>query len=217
MGACPSSFKQMTNDTDLANHALGLIGEAAISAITDQASKEARTCRLFAEESRREVLRMGRWNCATKRETLVELAEPPLGDYAHQYQLPSGFLRLMEVNGEAVKSADEYFEIEGIHLLSNSDKVWIRYIADIPIGACDVLLQAAIGARLASKIAIPLSARLEQASTLEGLFLRRLKEAQGIDSKETQSAENPAWDKVLGRSRLGRARGYRRDPNHLGG
>lgn len=210
----------MTNDTDLANHALGLIGEPQITAITDQASKEARTCLLFAAEARQEVLRMARWNCATKRAVLVEALPVPVGDYGHKFQLPSGFLRLMEVNGEAVKSADEYFDIEGIHLLTDSESVWIRYIHDIPIGACDVLLKAAIGARLASKIAIPLSARLEQAEALEGLFQRRLKEAQGIDAKETQSADNPGWEKVLGRSRLGRARsgrGYRRDPNHLGG
>ena len=207
----------MTNDTDLANHALALISEEPITAITDQASTNARTCRTFVNEARLETLRMGRWNCATKRATLTALSTPPLGDYAFSYQLPADYVRLMEVNGEAVKTSDEYFEIEGKQLLTDSAPVWIRYIADIGIGACDPLLQAAIAVRLAQKIALPLSARLEQADALEGLFQRRLKEAQGIDAKETQSAENAGWEKVLGRSRLGRVRGARRNPLRIEG
>lgn len=202
----------MTTDTDLANHALALISEEPITAITDQDSTNARTCRTFATEARLETLRMGRWNCATKRATLTKLSAVPLGNYTGQYQLPADFLRLMEVNGEAVKTADEYFEIEGKRLVTDADPVWIRYIADIGIGACDPLLQAAIAVRLAQKIALPLSARLEQAQALEDLFQRRLKEAQGIDAKETGSAENPGWERVLGRSRMGRVRGARRNP-----
>lgn len=197
----------MTNDTDLANRALGLIGEAEISAITDQSSKGARTCRQFATAARSETLRMGRWNCATKRTALVEVLPVPVGDYAHQFQLPTDFLRLMEVNGEAVKAADEFFEIEGRKFLTDSGTVWIRYIADIPIGACDPLLQAAIATRLAHLIAIPLSARIEQADALEKLYQRRLSEASSIDAKETGSGENPKWDRVFSRSRLLQSRG----------
>lgn len=205
----------MTNDTDLANHALALISEEPITAITDTASTNARTCRTFATEARLETLRMGRWNCATKRATLTQLALAPLGNYSYAYQLPADFLRLMEVNGEAVRAADEYFEIEGKRLVTSAETVWVRYIADIGIGACDPLLQAAIAVRLAQKIALPLSARLEQAEALEQLFQRRLKEAQSIDAKETASGENPSWDRVLSRSRTGRARGYRRNPTRL--
>jgi hypothetical protein len=207
----------MTNDTDLANHALGLLGEAEISAITDQSSKAARTCRKFATEARQETLRMGRWNCATKRARLVETLPAPLDGYRHAYGLPSDFLRLMEVNGEAVKEADEYFEIEGLQLVTDETSVWIRYIAAIPIGACDALLKAAIAVRLASKIAIPLSGRIEQASAMEELFQRRLAEARGTDAKETGSAENSPWDRIFSRSRSGRARGGMRELGRLPG
>lgn len=206
----------MTNDTDLANHALGLIGEALISAITDQSSKEARTCLKFAAAARVETLRMGRWNCATDRATLVELSTAPVGGYSHQFQLPTNFIRLMDVNGEAVKETDEYFEIEGRKFLTDSESVWIRYIYDAPIGALDPLLQATIAARLASKIAIPLSARIEQASAMEELFQRRLAEARCTDAKETNGADNAPWDKLFSRSRSLRSRGGRVNPNRFG-
>jgi hypothetical protein len=209
----------MTNDTDLANHALALLGEADITAITDQSSKEARTCLMFADSARKETLRMGRWNCATKRATLVEALPVPVNGYAHQFQLPSDFLRLMEMNGEAVKEAGEYFEIEGLQLLTDETSVWIRYVRDAPIGALEPLLQTAVAVRLASKIAIPLSGRLEQAEAMEALFQRRLAEAQGIDAKETAGADNSPWERIFSRSRLLRSRwqGLRRDPNRLGG
>jgi len=207
----------MTNDTDLANHALGLIGVPGITAITDQASQAARTCLLFATQARRETLRLGRWNCATKRETLAELLPVPAAGYAHQFRLPTDFLRLMEVNGEAVKASDEYFEIEGTELLTDSETVWIRYIRDIAIGACDPLLQAAMAAKLAQKIAIPLTAKIDLAAEMENLFQRKLAEAASIDAKETASADNPTWDKVLDRSRLGRVRGSVRNPLRIEG
>lgn len=207
----------MTNDTDLANYALALLGEAEISAITDQSSKAARMCLQFATPARQETLRMGRWNCATKRVDLVESLPVPINGYGHQFQLPTDFLRLMDVNGEAVKEADEYFEIEGRKFLTDQETVWVRYIADIGIGACDALLQAAIATRLAGKIAIPLSGRIEQADAMETLFQRRLAEAQGIDAKETASADNSPWTKIFHRSRLGRVRGARRNPLRIEG
>lgn len=206
----------MTTDTDLANEALALLGETEISAITDQSSKNARACLKFCAAARVEVLRMGRWNCATKRATLVKLSAMPVAGYTSQFQLPTDFLRLMDVNGEAVKAKSEYFEIEGRALLTDETKVWIRYIGDIGIGACDALLQAAMAVRLAGKIAIPLSGRIEQADAMETLFQRRLAEALGIDAKETGSADNSAWERIFSRSRLGRSRGNRRDPNRLG-
>lgn len=207
----------MTNDTDLANAALGLIGEPQITAITDQSSKEARACLKFADAARRETLRLGRWNCATKRANLTEISPVPVAGYAHQYQLPTDWLRLMEVNGEAVKESEEFFEIEGRALLIDAETVWIRYVRDIGIGACDPLLQAAVAVRLASKIAIPLSGRIEQADAMETLFQRRLAEAMGIDSKETASADNPSWEKIFSRSRTLRARGTRRNPTRIEG
>lgn len=207
----------MNNDTDLANYALALIGEAQITAITDTSSKEARVCLKFADQSRRETLRMARWNCATSRANLTEILPVPVAGYAHQYQLPTDWLRLMEINGEAVKESEEYFEIEGRALLIDAETVWIRYVKDIGIGACDPLLKSAIGTRLAAKIAIPLSGRIEQADAMESLFKRRLEEAQSIDSKESAGAENPIWEKIFGRSRTLRARGAVRNPLRIEG
>lgn len=205
----------MTNNTDLANHALGLLGETQVTNIEDQSSKAARTCRLFADAAIRETLRMGRWNCATKRVTLTIRQPAPISGYATNFTLPPDFIRLLEINGESVKDTDEYFEIEGNLLLMDRADAWIRYVAEIPIGACDPLLQAAIVAKLASKIAIPLTARIEQMQSMEQIFRLRMSEARQIDAVETQGGENSQMSKVLGKSKLLQVRGHRRNPLRL--
>lgn len=242
----------MTTLTDLANAALGLLGETEITDITDTTVKAAKVCNRHAEQALYETLRLGRWNCASRRAYLLESApaawavgttyafnaevtygtthyasraaanlakEPTVTSgwedwwaadegYQKKFALPADFLRLLEINGEAVRAHDEFFEIEGAYLLTDESSVWIRYIAAVAISACDVLLQSAAAARLASRIAIPLTGRIEQANAFEALFARRLAEAQKIDAHETGSGDNPAWEKVLTRSRLVRLRGW---------
>ena len=164
----------------------------------------------FADEALKEVLRMGRWGCAIKRVALVAATAPTVGDYLCRYSLPATCLRVLEVNGEAVRDSSEYFEIEGAYLLTDEETVWIRYIDQITLATCDPLLAAAVTIRHAAKIAAALT--LPSAPALEGLFLKRLAEARQHDAQENGSAEKPSWGRVFGRSRLLGARRPGRNP-----
>ena len=62
----------MTTNTDLANAALGMLGEMPITDIDDANSKPAVTCKAFVTAAIGEVLQLGRWNKATKRGYPVE-------------------------------------------------------------------------------------------------------------------------------------------------
>jgi hypothetical protein len=66
----------MNTNTDLANRALGHIGEMRISDIDDAESKAARTCKGCIQAVIDEVLREHRWNCAIKRVALSALLSP---------------------------------------------------------------------------------------------------------------------------------------------
>ena len=164
----------------------------------------------YAAEALKEVLRMGRWGCAIKRVALVAATAPTVGDYLYKYSLPATCLRVLEVNGEAVKASSEYFEIEGAFILSNEETMWIRYVDTITLAACDPLLAQAINTRHTAKIAAALT--LPSAPALEGLFLKRLAEARQHDAQENGSAEKPSWGRVFGRSRLLGARRPGRNP-----
>jgi|694.fasta_scaffold14576_10 hypothetical protein len=201
--------------TDLANAALAYLGDAPVSSIIDADSKPARLCNQFAQAAVDETLRLGRWNRASRRATLVRDAAPPAFGYDCSYQLPDGWLRLLEVNGEPWEDSTQYFALEGDRLLTDQESVELRYIARVPIGACDALCQEAIALRLAAKIAVPLLGNQEMRAIMEALAAQALHRARHIDAVESNGKENPPWNQVMSRSRLLRARGARRNPLRL--
>jgi hypothetical protein len=202
----------MTTLTDLANAALAYLGDSPVSAITDEDSKPARLCNQFAQASIDEVLRLHRWNRATKRATLVADASAPDHGWDLSYRLPDGCLRILDINGEAYEDTLEYFTLEADRLLTNEDEVTITYIGRIDIGLCDPLCQDAIALRLAAKIAVPLLGSQEMRAVMSGLAQKALHEARHIDAIECGTGESPKWNRVFNRSRLLRAHGFVRDP-----
>lgn len=205
----------MTTLTDLANSALAYLGDSAITDISDTTNKPARLCNQFAQRAIDETLRLGRWNTATRRKALVADVAAPAFGYTYQYKLPGDFLRMLEVNGEEWQDSSEFFEIEDDRLLSDEDTAQIRYIARIEIGQADALLQEAIALRLACKIAVPLSASAEMQAAAMAMFQKALGEARHADAMEAGGREKSAWSRIFGRSRLLRARTWRRDPLRL--
>lgn len=206
----------MTNKTALANAALALLGEVAISSIDDTDSAAARVCKQFADAAIGETLRLGRWNSATKRVALVRLAEtPPADSFAYYYQLPNDCLRVLEINGEEFNGSTEFFEVEDDRIASDEDAVELRYVSNADISKMDPLLQNAVALRLAHKIAIPLSGSPEKSAFMLQMFGKALAEARQVDAQECGSREKSAFARIFSRSRLLRARGRGRNPLRL--
>lgn len=205
----------MTTDTDLANAALAMLGEMPITSIDDTGSKPARVCKQFVEAAKDEVLRLGRWNCATKRVALVEATPVPISGFEHKFTLPADLIRILEINGEQTEDSSEYFEREGNLLLINEPTVTLRYVARVAISECDPLLQEAMAVRLAGKVCVALTGSGEKTALMTQLFYKALAEARQVDSQETGSRENSGWSRIFGRSRLLLAKGFRRNPERL--
>ena len=205
----------MTTLTDLANAALAYLGDSAITDISDTTNKPARVCNQFAQRAINETLRLGRWNKATKRAVLVKDATGPAFGYTYSYKLPDDFLRMLEINGEEWQDSTEFYEIEDDRLLSDEDKAEIRYIGRIEIAQADDLLKEAIALRLAVKVAVPLTGSAEMQAAMLGMFQKALAEARQADAVESGGREKSAWTRIFGRSRLLRARTWRRDPLRL--
>jgi hypothetical protein len=199
----------MVTLTDLANAALGYIGEQKVSDIDDTGSKAARVCKQFAQDTIDEVLRGHRWNCAIARATLTQNASNPASDrYTHAYAMPTKCLRLLDVNGETWEHANEYMELEGSTLYVNSDTAVVRYIKQIGVAAFDPLLAEAVALKLAAKIAIPLTANMGLQTQMLALFDRALRKAAGVDSMEMGSRENGQMHRLRSRSALINSRFY---------
>jgi len=98
----------MATKTDISNLALGRVGAQRIMDINDAENKSARLCKLFFDDTVREVGRSGEWNCLKSRDTFGRLVTDPSFGWAYQYQLPVDCLRVIKVNGTTMTVTTDY-------------------------------------------------------------------------------------------------------------
>jgi hypothetical protein len=136
--------------------------------IDDEDSKSARVCLNAYEATVREVSRAGEWNCLKTRTTLARLTAAPAFEWAYQFQLPTNFISLIELNGVEYKGEpQDDWEIEGRLLLTDAETANVRYIAFVEdTGIWDSLFTNAVVVLLASRIAVPIRQDEGMASAL---------------------------------------------------
>ena len=182
------------SETTICNLALGKLGARRIIELNEE-STEARACLLHYAETRDEVLRHHRWNFAIKRETLVELALPPVFGWGIQYELPSDCLRILDLNGYNLARRPGLWEVEGRILLTNEPNAEIRYICRVTdCNLFDSLFVEALALKLASKIAMPINGSPNMAGQFLGEYERVTgARARRTDAFESNPVRRPAW------------------------
>tara|TARA_R100000655_G_scaffold83756_1_gene123328 strand:+ start:378 stop:974 length:597 start_codon:yes stop_codon:yes gene_type:complete len=169
----------MASVVGICNIALSNIGDEKISSLTDN-NDRARACNLRYEDTRDAVLRAHPWNAATTRVELAVSTDAPVWGFTYKYALPSDCLRVLDVLDYTVP-----FSIEGRFLLTDNSTAKLKYIARITDpNVYDILLQQAIGIRLAAEIAEALTGRTELKQEMYNKYLLILSEARGVDSQE---------------------------------
>lgn len=173
----------MSSLVEIYNMALAELGAEAILS-TDEGSTNADLCNRFYPIVRDSVLRSHPWNCAIYRQDLSRLVAAPIFEYTYQYQLPSDpyCLRVLGIEDE---SEDTNYKIEGRYLLTDEDAVAIKYIGRVTDpNQFDSLLTEAIGLRLASRLALPVTGNRALAEMMEVLYRASLQEARTVDGME---------------------------------
>jgi hypothetical protein len=145
---------------DIANMALDLLVEAPITSLDDN-DKPARLLKRHFDLTRRSELTKHAWAFAIFREELDALEDAPTSDvYGYGYDMPDDALRVLPLtyDGE-VTGTPIPFKLEGRMILTNhSGPRLVRYIANLTDPAdWDALFTEALAARLAMKIALPLT------------------------------------------------------------
>ena len=79
----------------------------------DEASNEARSCKVNFMQARDEVLQAAQWRFAKRQETLSRLPAVPASKWLAAYQLPNDFIRLCEIEGTNAWLPREYFDRYG--------------------------------------------------------------------------------------------------------
>ena len=183
----------MATKTDVANLALGLLGEFQITSLTEQ-TKQARLCNRFINQVVDEELRSHPWNGATKRVKLSMLTKVPAFGFTKTFQLPSDILRIELVNDGL--DYDQY-KIEGNELLTDDSVINLIYIyRPDDLGLLDPLCIESIYYRLAVKIAIPLTDSPELRSEIKRDYEALVtKNARYVDATESnfRMIEDSGW------------------------
>lgn len=84
----------MTTKTDIANQSLLMIGADSITSFEEN-TITARRMRTVYDSSRKALLRLHPFQCATKRIKLNPISTQPEFGYAYQFQLPDDLIRII--------------------------------------------------------------------------------------------------------------------------
>lgn len=139
----------------IANRALTKLGAARIIALDDD-SQASNTMDSMFDIVRDAELRANLWHFAKARAVLPRLSERPAFAYDSQFQMPSDWLRLIEVDSRRCQwkpYVESWYSIEGGRLLINHPgPLQIRYIKRIDDPTLfDALFVEALACRLAAE------------------------------------------------------------------
>ena len=127
----------MASPVSICSNALIMLGDKPIASFTE-GSRAAQVAANLYPDAKRDFLRGHPWNAAIKRTTLAPLSDTPEHGYAHQFQLPADFLRMLEVvDGQE-------FKIEGRRVMANTLVLRVKYVAEVPEDTWDAGMVSAI-------------------------------------------------------------------------
>lgn len=177
-----------------------MLGVTRITALTDDA-KQAREISAVWSLQRDAELAANPWAFATTRAELAALSTVPAYGYASAFQLPSDFLRMVEVGQYWAmyepSEAEARFALEGSAVLTNEGSpLRIRYVRRVEnAGDWSPLFANAFACRLAMVLAEPLTQSDQKRLRAEQAYGRAIREARRSDAfvKPPQRTVDDSW------------------------
>lgn len=119
----------MATEVEIWNMALGYLKAGTVTTTSDN-SAQARALSTYAEFTRQEALRDLAPPFAQKVATLSESSDTNTTQYSYIYDLPSDYLRVIEVLDSDYYRYDAFYYVEGQHIFMNYSPGIIRYVYD---------------------------------------------------------------------------------------
>jgi len=169
----------MAADIDVINSALSKLGEQNLVNTTDVSPAGRLATRTYAD-IRDALLREFPWNFALKRAAIAANAATPTWGYAYAYNLPTGCLRVVEVEN----AGGEEWRNEGRMIVTDiGAPLNLLYIGSVEVGEMDSTFREALAARLAMEWAEPLTQTTSVVDQMAGLYRNKLNVARSADSQ----------------------------------
>ena len=152
----------ITNEVDLCNIALGMLGQPGIASLVDDpetaTSKAQKWCSRLYPFVRDNLLEAHPWFWASTRVALVlDEDYPPEWGYTHAYLLPTDYLRLCENKDDEYPFTIETHPTRGKRMLTEMDEVYVRYVWRVTnVNLMPNFFVMAVARQLAAELAYPL-------------------------------------------------------------
>jgi hypothetical protein len=166
---------------DICNAALAELGQKDIQSLNEN-SEGARLCTQLWTMNLSALLEEHPWGFATKRAALMIAAGSPAFGYSSHFMLPVDFISLQSIEGEDYLSD---YKIEGGYFLTNASALSIQYTASITdTTKFSPLFADALAARLAWRMAKPITGSASEAQAAFQVYQERLSRAKGSDNRQ---------------------------------
>lgn len=199
----------MASRTDVINRALIKLGTPTI-ADPNEDSEQALKAAVVFDDLVRSELRGNAWSFAITRTVLAALAAAPAYEWTYQFQLPSDFVRVVQVNDywqfagvrEATDAAAVPYAIEGTKILTNfTAPLRFRYVRDVSDDPTvwDAAFIEAFSCRLAAELAETLTKSATKKQMMQGDYKIALREAKRLNAIELPPVPLPDNSWITGR------------------
>lgn len=175
----------MASDVEISNRALAALGHTAFISSFDDTSTAGRLANLDFASRRDELLRAHRWKFASKRASLAADATDPIWGKSFYYTLPTDYLAIIEVNGEAIRPDMEWSK-EGRKVITDLtaplEILYTRRVTDP--NEFDASFQATLVAYLAKHWALAITGDDKMKKDKNDEYIVQVSEARSLSSIE---------------------------------
>lgn len=160
-----------------------MLGKAPLSTF-DDGTDVGRACANLYPQNRDALLRSHLWNCAVKRIQLTAMSPAPSFEFTNAYPLPGDWLRTIWL-GRSGNGVNTEFRQEGRIILTDAAACYLRYVWRNEVeGSYDALLIEVLTARMAWRLAYPVTKSTSLRDQLGAEYRLLLQQAKSIDAME---------------------------------
>lgn len=172
----------MASNTEIAKHALDLIGADTIGSLNDN-TRNANLCNRLLPLMRAEMLVRHPWNFASRRASLPASDTAPAWGFAYAYEMPTDYLRILRLN---LFDPNQNWKVEYGQIVTDAAApLQILYIANVAdAGRYSPLFSTTLAYRLAAELAGPITESDSKRRSLMSDVETSLRAARSADAAE---------------------------------
>jgi hypothetical protein len=146
----------------------------------EDSTREAIMCKAMYKTTKDAILSKHPWSCSVFQEVLAETSNTPLFDFKNEFQLPSGYIRVLKTD-----NLGNRYRILKDKLLSDQDDIELLYQKDPGEEFYPAYLVRVIEFRMAEILSLSLVQDENMAQLYQRNYLLSMREARATDSQNS--------------------------------